>query len=612
MKSKPMIAPGDRSREDLSPTPPRGAGRFFTIVRFLGGYRPADLARDLLAGAFVAVLLIPQSMAYALLAGLPPRVGVYAAIAPAVVYALIGTSRFLSVGPVALVSILAAEELVTASGEAILLERAFVLAGLSGLVLLGMGIARLGFITTFISEPVLTGFAAAAAVLIAASQLPNFLGIDVGGASDLTSTVAQVAFHVGEVDLLTLLVAGGSLVALLLAGRYARPYLSWAGVPRVVRVPVANAAPLLVVAVGILLVTLFDLDRRGLAIVGEMGGGVPPLTFRLPTLSVIEDLLPTALAISLVAFVTTIAIGRSLEQDRRQRVEPNKELLALGVANLASSFTGGYPVGGSISRSAAAYEGGARSPLAAACAGLVVLATAVLAGPLLENLPKAILAAIIMVAVFGLVDVTTIRRTWRTSTGDGISLAITFLAVLVAGVETGIGVGVLTGILIYLWRTSRPRIVEEGRLEESEHFRSLEHRAVRTRPGSPVLVMRVDQDLYFANAEFFEKRVLERVATAEGQGCLLLDLRGVNELDTSALDAIARLVDALGEVGIDVCLAEIKQPVLRRLERSGFLDRLGSDRVFVSTHEALEELERRYGSEASESEEASRSGSTEG
>jgi SulP family sulfate permease len=382
-----------------------------------------------------------------------------------------------------------------------------------------------------------------------------------------------------------------------MAARFAKPLLARLGAKGNLRLLLANAAPLLAVVLGTLLVVALRLD---VDVVGEVPGGLPPLTLPVMLPDLWLALLPSALAIAFVSFVTAVAIARKLGAAHGEnganggRVEPNRELIALGAAGIGASLTGGYPIGGSISRSVLAADVGARSPLAAVATGGLVLVAALAAAPLLASLPKTVLAAIIMTAVVGLVDVAAIRRTWRSSPEDGLALVLTFAAVLLFGVAEGIGIGALAGIVIYLWRTSRPRVVVEGRVEGKDEFRSVERSDVEEEDGSPVVVVRVDQDLYFANAEHFESEVLARLAARQGICCLLLDLRGVNELDASALEALHRLSGALEEAGIDLCLSEVKKQVGERLELDGLLGAIGDEQVFVSTPEAVDTLEKRY------------------
>jgi sulfate permease, SulP family len=587
----------------------RGLARVFPLAHHLRGYRSSDLARDLLAALLVTVLLVPQAMAYALLADLPPQVGLYAAVLPAALYGFFGTSRYLAVGPVALVSLLTAEALATVSGGARTdldgaavdpVLAAVTLAALVGVVLLVLGLVRGGFLIRFISEPVLTGFAAAAALLIAFSQLPNLLGLDVERHSSFVDRLLELLPRLLEADLVTLALGAGAFLFLVAAARFGKRLLARLGVRGGARLLLANAAPLLAVVAGTFLVVTLHLD---VAVVGPIPGGapggLPPLTLPAMLPDLWLALLPSALAIGFVSFVTSVAIARRLAAANGEnganggRVEPNRELIALGAAGIGASLTGGYPVGGSISRSVLAADVGARSPLAAVATGAFVLVAALAAAPLLASLPKGVLAAVIMTAVVGLIDVAALRRTWRSSPEDGLALVLTFAAVLLFGVAEGIGIGALAGIVIYLWRTSRPRVVVEGRVEGKEEFRSVERSDVEEE-ASPVVVVRVDQDLYFANAEHFENEVLARLAAREGVCCMVLDLRGVNELDASALDALHRLADALEEAGIDLCLSEVKRQVGERLELDGLLGALGEERVFVSTPEAVDTMERRY------------------
>lgn len=579
------------SPRDLEPRERTGLARVLPLAGRLRGYGKEDLGRDLVAGLFVAVLLVPQAMAYALLAGLPPAVGLHAAMAPAVLYALFGTSRYLSVGPVALVSLLTAEALEKAAGRGVPApEIALTLAAMVGALLVVLGLLRFGFLVRFISEPVLTGFAAGAALLIAASQLPNLLGIDGDRGASLWRWASGLVDRLPEADPATLWLGGGALVLLVVAGRAVAPALERLGVRESLRPLLANAAPLLVVVAGAGLVAALELS---VATAGEIAGGLPTLTVPSVDLPLLRALLPSAAAIALVSFVTSMAVARTLEQGAGA-VEPNHELVALGAAGLAAAVTGGYPVGGSISRSAVAAGVGTKTPLASAFAAICVLATALLAGPLLAYLPKAVLAAIILTAVVGLVDVAAIRRTWRGTPLDGVARVVTFLAVLLFGVAVGIAVGAGAGIVFYLWQTSRPRVVVEGQVDDSEQFRSIDRDDVASEPdGRRVVVIRIDQDLYFANTEHFENEVLASVAARERAAYVLLDLRGVNEIDASALEALRRLDRALGKAGVDLCLAAAKRQVAERLEEDGLFAELGDERIFLTTHDAVEELGRR-------------------
>jgi sulfate permease, SulP family len=581
------------ANEVLEPPHKPGWRRYVPSAEWLTGYRWADLPRDLRAGLFVAVLLVPQAMAYALLADLPPKVGLWAAMAAPLLYAFFGTSRYLAVGPVALVSLIVGEAVagVAARHDMSAVEVGLVLALMSGVVMLVLGLLRWGMLINFISGPVLTGFAAAAAVLIATSQLRHVLGLDIERAGSFAGSLERLAWNLGETDLPTLAVAAAAIVALLLSGRPLQALGRRLGLREDRVLTASRAMPLLVIVAASFVV--WWLAVPGIAVVGEVGAGLPPLGWPPLTLGLVRDLVPTALTVAVLSFVTAVAVAKPLARREDPRIDPSQELVALGAANLVASVTGGYPVGGSVSRSAVAADADAASPLFSVVTAALVTVAVVYAGPLLRYMPNAVLAALIVTAVFRLIDVRTIRKIWRYSWQDGMSLAVTFLAVLLLGIELGLVIGAASGVALYLWRTSQPRVVAQGRLADTEQFRAEGHTDVEP-PHSPVLVLRVDQDLYFANTEHFEDRVLEELTGREGIRCLLLDFRAVNEVDTSALEVLEKLIDRLTKAGVGCGLAEVKQPVLDRLDLVGFCDRLGRERLYVSTHEGVEDLESCY------------------
>lgn len=557
-------------------------------------YRPRDLPSDLTAGLFVALLLVPQSMAYAQLAGLPPRVGLWAAAVAPLAYALLGTSRFLAVGPVALVSLLVGESVARVSRNlgADPMASAAVLATLAGALLLLLGLGRAGFLVHFISRPVLQGFTAAAALLIAGTQLGHLLGVDAPRSGNLFANLVAVARRWDEIGLPALTLGASAFVVLRVMEGPLHALLGRLGVPRSWRTPICQTAPLVVTVLGIVVVRLVTLDGElGVRVVGEMEAGLPP--FRLPPVEprLWWELLPGGLAVGTVAFVTAVAVGRTLAGSRREdRLEPDRELVAFGAANLATAVTGGYPVGGSVSRSAVTHDVGAATPGASAVTGMALLGAVMFAGPLFQSLPRAVLAAIIFSAALGLLDFAGTRRLWRYSRADAASLWITFASVLLAGVEIGLAVGAFTGLALYLWRTSEPRVVIEGRLEDGEHFRSAERDGVEPEV-SPVLVLRVDRSLYFGNAESFEDQVLERIRECGGIECVVVDLKAVNEIDASALAVLERMGRNLDSDDVAFALAELKEPIRESLERVGFLEELGAGCIYPTVDDALEALE---------------------
>lgn len=558
-------------------------------LTWLRTYRSADLARDLLAGLFVAVLLVPQAMAYAALAELPPRIGLYASIVPPLLYALFGASRFLALGPVALVSLLVADTLGQVGNTHSIdpLVAAAALAALVGMLLLALGLLRLGFIVNFISDAVLTGFTSAAAVLIAASQLRHLLGLDLERGGNFFTTLGQLGQHLSELNPVTTALGMGALLLLLAIDSLAPKGLARVGLGERLRTVIGKSAPLLVVIAATLLVWQMALQQRfSVAIVGELDAGLPPTRLPLLAPEMWLSLLPGAVVIALIIFVTAMAVARALAGSRRRRLFPNREACTLGLANLGAAVTGAYPVGASLSRSALNFEVGARTPLASVVTALLVLLTAVFLGPLFYYLPKALLAALVMNAVIHLFDLREMRRILRYSPTEVLTLGAAFLGVLGLGVHGGLALGAAAGLMLYLWRTSRPRITIEGRFGNSPVFRSGE-RADVAPEVSPVLVLRVDQDLYFANAGYCEQRALAEAAEHPDVNDLVLDLRSVAYIDHSGAKMLERLVTNLNKLGVAVSLSEVKQPLLEKLKQVGLDARLST---FTTTHEAVARL----------------------
>ncbi len=566
--------------------------RCLPCLSWLRSYRRQDAGGDLLAGVIVAIMLIPQSMAYAMLAGLPPQVGLYASIVPLVIYGLFGTSRALAIGPVALVSLLVATGLsqIATPGNPAYIALALVLALLVGIMQFAMGVVRLGFVVNFLSHPVLSGFTSAAALVIAGSQLKHLLGLTLPGAHTFFHLIYQVARQSPASNLATLALGLASIALLLYIRGPLDGQLGRRGVPETLRAPLTKAGPLVVVGLGILLAWGFQLDQTAaVKTVGEIPTGLPSLTLPVIDWSSVSVLLPTALTISLVGFMESISVAKSLASRRRQKVDANQELIALGLANVGAAVTGGYPVTGAFSRSMVNFTTGAHTGLASIItAGLIAL-TVLFFTPLLYYLPQAVLAAIILVAVASLIDFDTLRHAWRYDKADAASLVLTFAAVLVLGIETGIGVGVVSALAFHLWRTSRPRVVIVGRVGDSEHFRNVQRYEVTTMPH--VLAIRVDESLYFANARYLEDVLTGAVADHPGVRHVVLICSAVNAIDASALETLENLIEDLHAANVDFYLAEVKGPVIDRLQNVGFVDRFGQERIFLSTHQALQALD---------------------
>lgn len=564
--------------------------RYLPILTWLPHYNRRLGGADLLAGLIVTVMVIPQSLAYAVLAGLPAVVGLYASLLPALAYALLGTSRTLAVGPVAIIALMTGAALsgVAAPGTAEYLHAALVLSLLSGIILLLMGLLRMGFVANFLSHPVIAGFLTASGILIAASQAGYLVGIDLH-ARELLPRVAELAMGLPAIHLPTLAIGGGSLLFLLLLRQYGRSSLRRIGLSRPAADLLTRAGPVFAVAATTLLTWHFEIAETGVAVIGDVPQGLPPLTLPGFDISLWQALLVPALLISVVGFVESVSMGQMLAARRRERISPNQELIGLGGANVVTAFTAGMPVSGGLTRTVINYDAGAQTPLAGLFAAIGIGAVTLLFTPALYHLPIATLAATITVSILTLIDIPMIRQTWRYSRSDFSAMAITIVLTLVEGVETGIISGVALSIGLFLYRTSRPHSALVGRIPDTEHFRNVERH--ETESVSHVALLRIDESLYFANARYLEDTVYDLVATRPELEHVVLICSAVNLIDASALESLDAINARLKDSRVTLHLAEVKGPVMDRLKRSDFLDDM-TGRVFLSTYAAWRELSR--------------------
>lgn len=549
------------------------------------------LIQDLLAGTITAILLIPQALAYALLAGLPPEVGLYASIVPPLVYALLGTSRTLAVGPVAVAAVMVAAALTPYAGgdPDKYLTGAMILSALTGTILLALGLLRLGWLTAFISHPVLSGFTTGAAIFIIGTQLAALSGIAVARDADFFGVLATVARQIGHINSIT---AGFGLTAMALLLFARQPLvrlLTARGVKPQTAAILGRTAPLVVVVAAILAAALLDVQGRwGVAVVGAVPVGLPELRLDFLAQPGWLALLPSAALIALIAYVESISVAKALAFRRRERIDPDQELRALGVTNIAAACAGAMPVAGGFARSMVNFDAGARTQLAAIVTACWVALAALLFTGLLTDLPKAVLAAIIVVAVWQLVDFAGLRHTWRYDRGDGAAQGATLIGVLGFGIELGLLIGVGLALVLFLYRTSRPHIAVVGRIAGTEHFRNIHRHVVETWPG--LLLVRVDENLYFANVPKVESELQNLVVDREGLHDLVLIFSGVAYIDASALEMLENFELGLATAGIRLHLAEVKGPVLDRLRNSALLTVLGADRIHLSTEQAVAAL----------------------
>lgn len=584
-----------------SPTPPVSADlpswlkplrRYLPILDWGLNYRSEDLVGDLMAGTIVAIVLIPQGMAYAMLAGLPPQVGLYASMVPMVLYTIFGTSRALSVGPVAIDSLLVAVGLApfAALGSPDYIALALLLAFMVGLIEISMGLLRLGFVVNFLSYAVILGFTNAAVLVIGASQFKHLLGVRIPQSEGFADTVHNLIKAAPGTNGVTLGLGLASIAGLLFFSNVLPKLLKLRGVPTGWITPLSRSGPLVVVGGSIVLVAALGLhDHFGVAVVGDIPRGLPSLSAPPFSMAQAQALLPTAFVISFVAFMESISVAKSLASKRRQRIDPNQELLGLGAANLGAALTGGYPITGGVSRSVVNFTAGANTGLSALVTASLIALVVAFFTPLLYSLPLATLAAVIFVAVSKLLDFQSLQRLWQVARMDAVTAVITFWAVLLIDIQTGILVGLAASIAFYLWRTSRPHMAEVGRVGNTEHFRNIKRHEVQT--DESVLAIRIDESLYFANTKYLEDYLMQAVANHPKAHTLLLISAAINHIDGSALDTLETLIDGLREAGITVYFSEIKGPVMDQLQRAGFIDRIGGpDRVFLSTHQAMQTL----------------------
>ncbi|MEC9432761.1 MAG: sulfate permease [Pseudomonadota bacterium] len=562
--------------------------RYLPVLDWGATYDRGAATDDLMAAVIVTIMLIPQSLAYALLAGLPPEVGLYASIAPLLLYGIFGTSRALAVGPVAVVSLMTATAVgqVAAQGTPEYYGAAMALALLSGLMLVAMGALRLGFLANFLSHPVISGFITASGILIATSQLKHILGVSAGGGT-LPEMLGGLAGALGQVNLPTLVIGAAAAGFLFWARRALKPLLLARGAGPRLADAVAKAGPVAAVAFTTLAAWALDLPAAGVAIVGEVPGGLPPIGLPPMDLELWASLAGSALLISVIGFVESVSVAQTLAAKRRQRIHPDQELIGLGAANLGAAFSGGYPVTGGFARSVVNFDAGARTPAAGAMTAVGIALATLFLTPALHFLPKATLAATIVVAVLSLVDLGALKRTWSYSRSDGAAMAATILLTLGVGVEIGVVAGVAVSIGLYLRRASAPHCAVVGQVPGTEHFRNVDRHNVVTCPD--LATLRVDESLWFPNARFLEDRVLNLVAANTALKDLVLMCPAVNGIDASALESLEEINRRLRDAGVTLHLTEVKGPVMDALKRSHFLDDL-SGRVFLTQFDALQAL----------------------
>ncbi len=562
--------------------------RYFPILDWGRSYDRIALTNDLLAAVIVTIMLIPQSLAYAMLAGLPPEVGLYASILPLVAYAIFGTSRALAVGPVAVVSLMtaAAVSKIASPGSPEYLAAAILLALLSGVFLILLGLARIGFIANFLSHPVISGFITASAIIIAFSQLKYILGISANG-ENVFELLHSLASNVHKTNLVTLAIGSSAIAILFWARSNLNGMLQRIGIKPQLSAILARTGPVAVIAATMLAAYAFSLADRGVKLVGAVPRSLPSLSIPQFSLEQAYALIGSAALLSIIGFVESVSVAQTLAAKKRQRIDPDQELIALGASNLASAVSGGYPVTGGFARSIVNFDAGAQTPAAGAFTAVGLAVACLTLTPLLAYLPQATLAATIIVAVLSLVDFSIFRRSWTYSKADFFAICATLSGTLALGVEAGISIGVLSSILIHLYKTSRPHMAIVGRVPGTEHYRNVDRHSVITDPS--ILAVRVDESLYFANARFLEDRIYSLIAERKEIEDVVLLCSAINEIDISALESLEAINERLKTSGVRFHLSEVKGPVMDALLRGHFLEHLNG-KTFLSHHQAITEL----------------------
>lgn len=548
-------------------------GRFLPIVGTMRSYNREKFSGDLSAGITVAIMLVPQGMAYAILAGMPPVYGLYASIVPLLIYAIFGTSRQLAVGPVAMVSLLVVAgvgELATPGSDRFVHLAIMTALGV-GLVQFMMGVFRMGFLVNFLSHPVLSGFTSAAALIIGASQIKNLLGLDLPRSKQVFEILLGTIQNASDISIFTALIGFSSILILILLKRWKKTFPS----------------ALVVVVIGTLVTALFGLNSNGVAIVGTVPIGLP--SFEIPGLSSSDftSLISIILVISLVSYMESIAVAKAIANKKGYKVDANQELIALGGANLGGAFFQSFPVTGGFSRTAVNEQAGANTTLASMITAVLIGLTVIFLTPLFYYLPNAVLAAIIMVAVAGLFDLKEMKHLWRTDKRDLAMLLVTFISTLVLGIEEGIAVGVVLSLILVVYSTTRPHSAELGRLGDSKNYRNI-NRYAEANVDDEILIYRYDSSLYFANVEHFEETLTDRMERhGNSLELVILDASAINTIDSTGIHALEEMINNVKEKGVKFFIAGAIGPVRDKLKKSGIQEAMGEENFFFDVDDAV-------------------------
>lgn len=560
--------------------------QFFPIFSWLKTYRRADFNGDLFAGIITAILLVPQGIAYALLAGLPPEFGLYASILPPLFYAFLGTSRTMSVGPVAVAAIMIAAALTSPEVSELgnPAQSAVILSAQTGIIMLLMAVCRMGGLVNFISHPVLTGFTSGASLLIIISQLPKTLGLNT---PDCHVDLACYQHYFEAYNLIALSISLGVFALLLFFSKPLPALLNKIGTSKALITAISKCGALISVAITTFAVSQWHLIDQHIAVVGFVPTGFPALHFDFFDIEKWKVLFSPAAFIALIAYVESIAIAKVVANLRNEKISPNQELVALGVSNIVSAISGGMPTAGGLSRTMVNFAAGACTQIAAVIATIILALAVMFCSEWFYNIPKATLAVIILMAIVPLVKLRNIFHTWHYDKGDGIAELMTLIGVLALGIEEGIMLGIFLTFISHVRKSSRPHIAVVGRIPNTKHYRNIKRHKVET--WENLLLLRIDENITFTNVNFIEEFIESELRNAPNVRHIVLIFTSVSDIDMTAIEALEQLNYSLKSIGVTLNFAEVKGFLLDKLQKSELFSHLNGQ-MFFDAEDAITKL----------------------